>query len=150
MSLALVIDHTLLSVSRFLDELANGADRNEALIHTMVTAGSTVLFSAMRVAFSMVAMVLFPMYFFKYFAYAGIAVVAFTAVAAIVVVPAAIVLLGDRINSLDVRRLLRRPRPMRRPVEEMFFYRSTKFVMRPPLRLALRAYPAGDLRRALP
>jgi putative drug exporter of the RND superfamily len=44
------------------------------------------------------------------------------------------VLLGDRLDSLDVRRLgrrlLRRPEPARRPVEQMFFYRSTKFVVR--------------------
>ena len=46
----------------------------------MATAGRTVLFSAMTVALSMVAMVLFPMYFLKSFAYAGIAVVAFAAV----------------------------------------------------------------------
>ena len=141
LSLALAIDYTLLIVSRFRDELADGADRNEALIRTMATAGRTVLFSAMTVALSMVAMVLFPMYFLKSFAYAGIAVVAFAAVAAVVVTPAAIVLLGDRLDSLDVRRLgrrlLRRPEPMRRPVEQMFFYRSTKFVMRHAIAIGL-------------
>ena len=79
-------------------------------------------------------MVLFPMYFLKSFAYAGVAVVAFAAVAAIVVTPAAIVLLGDRLDSLDVRRCPRgccgRPDPVRRPVEQTFCYRLTKFVMR--------------------
>ena len=54
--------------------------------------------------------------------------------------PAAIVLLGDRLDSLDVRRLVRRmlgrPEPVRKPVEQMFWYRSTKFVMR-------RAIPIG-------
>ena len=134
MSLALAIDYTLLIVSRFRDELADGADRNQALIRTMATAGRTVLFSAMTVALSMMALMLFPMYFLKSFAYAGIAVVAFAAAAAVVVTPAAIVLLGDRLDSLDVRRLgrrlSRRPEPLRRPVEQMFFYRSTKFVMR--------------------
>ena len=108
MGLALAIDYTLLIISRFRDELADGADREQALVRTMATAGRTVLFSAMTVALSMVAMVLFPMYFLKSFAYAGIAVVAFAAVAAIVVTPAAIVLLGDRLDSLDVRRLARR------------------------------------------
>ncbi len=83
-------------------------------MRTMATAGRTVLFSAMTVALSMVAMVLFPMYFLKSFAYAGIAVVAFAAVAAIVVTPAAIVLLGDRLDSLDVRRLARRVVPQAR------------------------------------
>ena len=134
MGLALAIDYTLLIVSRYRDELAAGSERDEALIRTMATAGRTVLFSALTVALSMVAMVLFPMYFLKSFAYAGIAVVTFAAVAAVVVAPAAIVLLGDRLDSLDVRGLLRRvlgrPEPTPKPVEDNFWYRSTKFVMR--------------------
>jgi putative drug exporter of the RND superfamily len=99
------------------------------------------LFSALTVALSMVAMVLFPMYFLKSFAYAGIAVVGFAALAAIVVAPAAIVLAGDRLDSLDVRRLLRRilgrPGPTRKPVEQMFWYRSTKYVMRRSIPIGL-------------
>ena len=133
MGMALAIDYTLLIVSRFRDELANGAGRDEALVHAMATAGRTVLFSAATVAMSMSAMVLFPMYFLKSFAYAGIATVAFVAVAAIVVTPAVIALLGKRLDSLDVRRLvrrlLRRPEAVHRPVEQTFFYRLAKFVM---------------------
>jgi putative drug exporter of the RND superfamily len=134
MGLALAIDYTLLIVSRFRDELADGAGRDEALVRTMATAGRTVLFSAVTVALSLIAMVMFPMYFLKSFAYAGIAVVAFASCAAVVVTPAAIVLLGDRLDSLDVRRLFRRvlgrPEPVRRRVEETFWYRWTKFVLR--------------------
>ncbi len=141
MGLALAIDYTLLIVSRYRDELAAGSQRDEALIRTMATAGRTVLFSAMTVALSMVAMVLFPMYFLKSFAYAGIAVVAFAAFAAVVVAPAAIVLLGDRLDALDVRRLIRRmlgrPDPAAKPVEDNFWYRSTKFVMRRPMPIGL-------------
>ncbi len=140
MGMALAIDYTLLILSRFRDELAEGADRNEALIRTMATAGRTVLFSAMTVALSMVTMVLFPQYFLKSFAYAGVAVVAFAATAAVVVTPAAIVLLGTRLDSLDMRRVLRRMlgrrQPKLKPVEQTFWYRSTKFVMR-------RAAPVG-------
>ncbi len=140
MGLALAIDYTLLIVSRYRDELAAGSGREEALVRTMATAGRTVLFSALTVALSTVAMVLFPMYFLKSFAYAGVAVVAFAAFAAIVVTPAAIVLLGDRLDSYDVRRLLRRilgrPEPVAKPVNETFWYRSTKLVMR-------RAIPIG-------
>ena len=145
MGLALAIDYTLLILSRFRDELAEGADREEALIRTMATAGRTVLFSAMTVALSMVTMVLFPQYYLKSFAYAGVAVVAFAAAAAVVVTPAAIVLLGERLDSLDVRRLLRhllgRPDPRPRPVEQTFWYRSTKFAMRhaPPVGAAIIA-----------
>ncbi|HJT94603.1 MAG TPA: MMPL family transporter, partial [Mycobacterium sp.] len=141
MGLALAIDYTLLIISRYRDELADGADRDRALVRTMATAGRTVLFSALTVALSMVAMVLFPMYFLKSFAYAGIAVVTFAAVAAIVVAPAAIVLLGDRMDSLDARRLARwvfsRPDPMHKPVERTFWYRSTKIVMRRSIPIGL-------------
>ncbi|MGB8387341.1 MMPL family transporter [Mycobacterium sp.] len=140
MGLALAIDYTLLIISRFRDELGGGASRDDALVHTMMTAGRTVLFSATTVALSMAAMILFPMYFLKSFAYAGIATVGFAALAAVVVTPATIVLLGDRLDSLDVRRLarrqLRRPEPMSRPIEQEFWYRSTKVVMR-------RAAPIG-------
>jgi RND superfamily putative drug exporter len=140
LGLAVGIDSTLLIISRFRDELADGRDRDSALVRTMATAGRTVLFSATTVALSMVAMVMFPMYFLKSFAYAGVATVVFAALAAVVVTPAAIVVLGDRLDSLDVRRLLRRvfgrPEPARKPLEENFWYRSTKFVER-------RAIPVG-------
>ncbi|MGO9692977.1 MAG: MMPL family transporter [Mycobacterium sp.] len=141
MGLALAIDYTLLIISRFRDELAGGASRDDALVHTMTTAGRTVLFSATTVALSMAAMILFPMYFLKSFAYAGIATVGFAALAAVVVTPATIVLLGDRLDSLDVhrlaRRLLRRPEPVPRPIEQEFWYRSTKVVMRRAVPISL-------------
>ena len=105
LGVALAIDYTLLILSRYRDELAEGSDPDEALIRTMTTAGRTVLFSAVTVALSMSATVAFPMYFLKSFAYAGVATVAFVATASIVVTPAAIVLLGSRLDSLNVRRL---------------------------------------------
>jgi putative drug exporter of the RND superfamily len=138
--LALAVDYTLLIISRYREELTNGSDRDAALINTMTTAGRTVLFSAVTVALSLSAMVLFPMYFLKSFAYAGIATVTVVAVAAIVVTPAAIVLLGSRLDAFDLRRLVRRllkhPEPQPRPVEQLFWYRCTKLVMR-------RAIPIG-------
>ena len=141
LGLALAIDYTLLIISRFRDELAAGADRDAALRRTMTTAGRTVLFSATTVALSMSAMVLFPMYFLKSFGYAGIATVAFAAAAAIIVTPAAIALFGDRLDALDIRRALRRllnrPEPVARPVQQQFWYRSTKFVMRRPVSIGL-------------
>src|SRR4051812_25428896 len=141
MGLALAIDYTLLIISRYRDELADGTAPNTALIRTMSTAGRTVLVSATTVALSMSALSLFPMHVLKSFAYAGVATVAFAALAAVVVTPAAIVLLGDRLNSLDVRRFVRRvlhrPGPGRRPIEAQFWYRSTTFVMRRALPLGL-------------
>ena len=77
----------------------------------------------------------------KSFAYTGVVTAAFVAVAAIFVAPAAIVVLGDRLEALDVRRLMRRllgrPPPRDQPVEESFLYRSTKFVMGRSVPIAL-------------
>ena len=146
LGLALAIDYTLLIVSRYRDEVGSGATPEAALVRTMCTAGRTVLFSAVTVALSLSALMLFPMYFLKSFAYSGVATVAFAAAAAVIVTPAAIVVLGDRLNSFDVRRwvrrLLGRPEPVAKPVEQLFWYRSTKFVMR-------RALPIGTVIVAL-
>lgn len=140
LGLALAIDYTLLILSRYRDEVDGGADRETALLRTMCTAGRTVLFSAVTVALSLSALVLFPMYFLKSFAYAGIATVAFAAAAAVIATPAAIVVLGSRLDSYDMRRLarrvLRRAEPEPKPVQQQFWYRSTKAVMR-------RAIPVG-------
>jgi putative drug exporter of the RND superfamily len=132
MGLALSIDYTLLILSRYRDELAGGASHERALVTTMATAGRTVLFSAVTVMLSMTPMLMFPMYFLKSFAYAGITVVVFAAIGALVVTPALITLLGDRLNSYDVRRLFRRPREQAPPppIEQTFWYRSTKWVVR--------------------
>src|SRR5260370_38358238 len=63
-----------------------------------------------------------------------------------VITPDAIVLLGNRLDSMDGRRFmrhvgLRRPDPLHRPVDELFWYRSSKFVMRrwAPVGLAVMA-----------
>jgi len=103
MGLALAIDYTLLMISRFRDELAGGASREQAVTTTLLTAGRTVLFSAVTVALAMSVMVVFPMNFLRSFAYAGVATVTFASLAAVVVTPAAIMLLGDRIKAMGYR-----------------------------------------------
>lgn len=135
MGLALAVDYTLLIVSRYRDEIADSVAPHEALVRTMTTAGRTVAFSALTVALSMSAMVLFPMYFLRSFAYAGVAVVLLAATAAIVVAPAVIVLLGRRLDAFDVRKLVRRAArrpaaPAASPIEHSVWYRTTHFVMR--------------------
>jgi RND superfamily putative drug exporter len=136
LGLALAIDYTLLIISRYRDELADGASREDALVQTMATAGRTVVFSATIVALSMAVMVLFPMAFLKSFAYAGVATVAFAALAALFVTPAALVILGDRLQAFDIRRLVGRHHGVHRRSGQPFLYRWTKTVMR-------HALPAG-------
>lgn len=110
LGLGLAIDYALFVVRRFREELSGGADRLTAIGTTLRTAGRTVLFSALTVAVSLAAMLIFPQYFLRSFAYAGIAVVILAASAALVVLPAALMLLGERVNSLDLRRVFRRKR----------------------------------------
>ncbi|MER6475266.1 MMPL family transporter [Streptomyces filamentosus] len=110
LGLGLAIDYALFVVRRYREELAAGADPAAAVRTTLRTAGRTVLFSALTVAVSLAAMLVFPQYFLRSFAYAGIAVVLLAATAALTLLPAALVLLGHRVDALDLRRLLRRRR----------------------------------------
>ncbi|AJC53135.1 putative membrane protein [Streptomyces sp. 769] len=112
LGLGLAIDYSLFIVTRYREERARGLDTAEAVAQSVRTAGRTVLFSALTVALSLSALLVFPLYFLRSFAYAGVAVVALSAIAALVVLPAVLGLLGPRIDALDVRRLLRRgPQP---------------------------------------
>ncbi|MER7926839.1 MMPL family transporter [Streptomyces sp. NPDC096057] len=115
LGLGLAIDYALFIVRRFREELSTGAEPLTAIATTLRTAGRTVLFSALTVAVSLAAMLVFPMYFLRSFAYAGIAVVLLAAAAALILLPAALLLLGHRVNSLDLRRLFRRGRPAPAP-----------------------------------
>lgn len=110
LGLGLAVDYALFIVRRFREELAEGAEVRDAVGTTLRTAGRTVLFSALTVAVSLAAMMVFPQYFLRSFAYAGIAVVLLAAAAALILLPAALMLLGHRVNSLDLRRLFRRGR----------------------------------------
>ncbi|MEI7714706.1 MAG: MMPL family transporter [Mycobacterium sp.] len=141
LGMALAVDYTLLIISRYRDELGAGRQRDEALIATMATAGRTVLFSAMTMALAMVPMVIFPVYFLRSFGYAGITVASLAAFAAVVIAPAVIVLLGERIDAFNVRRIGRRlfgrPEPTPKPIKGNFWYRTATAVMRRPVPIGL-------------
>src|SRR6266545_3216885 len=114
----LAIDYSLFIVSRYREELRAGREPADALLATMATAGRTVLFSAATVAVSLVALLVFPLYFLRSFGYAGIAVVALAAVGALVVLPALLAVLGRRVDRLPLpirRRRATRPSGAARP-----------------------------------
>jgi RND superfamily putative drug exporter len=132
LGLGLGMDYALLMVSRFREELATGADVGEAVARTMATAGRTIAFSALAVAAALSAMLVFPVYFLKSFAYAGVGVTIFSAASALLVLPALLAVLGGRVNSGRIPGI----RPVR-SVEAPFWGRLAAGVMRRPVLFAL-------------
>jgi len=127
MSLGLAIDYSLFIVSRFREELRRGHEPDRAVLRSMQTAGRTVAFSALTVAVSLAALLVFPLPFLRSFAYAGIGVVATAAVGALVVLPALLAVLGRRIDNLALFR------HRTKEVEDGFWYRRARAVMRRPV-----------------
>ncbi|HLF40869.1 MAG TPA: MMPL family transporter, partial [Acidimicrobiia bacterium] len=110
-------------------ELRAGHDPERALVRAMLTAGRTVLFSAVTVAVSLVALLVFPLPFLRSFAYAGVGVVTMAAVGAVVVLPALLAVLGRRVDRLTLFK------PKTKAVEDGFWYRQARAVMRRPVRV---------------
>ena len=106
LGLGLAVDYSLFVVSRYREELArNGGDHRAAVVRSVTTAGRTVLFSAVTVAASLIALLVFPFYFLRSFAFAGAAVVAVAALAAVTALPAALAVIGPaRLEKLRIRR----------------------------------------------
>lgn len=130
MGLGLAIDYSLFIVSRFREELAAGVDVPEAVRGTVDTAGRTVIFSALTVAVSLSALLVFPLAFLRSFAYGGIPVVLLAGFTAVVVLPAVLAMLGHRVDTWSIRR--HRPKP----VGEGAWHRIAVGVMRRPIPVA--------------
>ncbi|MGA5410641.1 MMPL family transporter [Streptomyces lavendulocolor] len=110
LAFALAIDYSLFLVSRYREERARGAEDSAALRTALRTAGRAVAFSAGTVACSMAALLVFPHPLLRSLGFAGVAVTVMAAVGSLVVLPAVLALLGDRLDRLDVFARWRRPR----------------------------------------
>ena len=132
LGLGLAIDYSLFIISRYREELRNGRTVEQAVVRTVETAGRTIAISALTVAVSLSALLVFPQYFLRSFAYAGIAVVLLAMVASIVALPSLLAVVGHRIDSLRVFR-----RRSAKREEDGFWYRMATRVMRRPIPVAL-------------
>ncbi len=130
LGLGLAIDYSLFVVSRFREELHGGLEPHDAVVRTVETAGRTVAFSALTVAVSLSALLVFPMFFLRSFAYAGIAVVIIAAVASVVSLPSLLAVLGHNVDRARVGR-------RREAVPgHGWWHRVATFVMRRPVPIA--------------
>ena len=98
--LAVGIDYSLIIVSRFREELARGASKQEAVIRTGATANRTVLFSGMTVVVALVGILIIPHTMFFSMALAAILVVVVSVLASLTLLPAVLALLGPRVDLL--------------------------------------------------
>ncbi len=104
LGLGLAIDYSLLLVTRFREELENGAETAAAVRTTVGTAGRTIVFSSLTVAGSLAALVIFPLKFLYSMGAAGAAVALIAATVSLTLIPSILMLLGPRINSLSFAR----------------------------------------------
>ena len=83
----------------------------------MATAGRTVLFSSLTVAGALASLLVFPQRFLYSMGLGGSLVALIAAAIALIVLPAVLALLGERVNSLAPAFLHRRAEPRRPPGE---------------------------------
>jgi RND superfamily putative drug exporter len=133
LGLGLAIDYALLLVSRFREELAAGRSVDEATIRTVESAGRTVAFSGLTVAVAMAALVIFPLFFLRSFAYAGVGVLLVAMAASIITLPAVLHRLGHRVNALP----LPGSRARQQSSESPFWRRIAEGVLRRPAIVAM-------------
>jgi RND superfamily putative drug exporter len=139
LGLGLAIDYSLFMVSRYREELARSGPGLEAMRRTMATAGRTVLFSSLTVAGALASLIVFPQRFLYSMGIGGAFVALIAAAIALLVLPAVLAVLGERVNSLAPKFLHRRADADARPASEGFWYRLSQLVMRFPGRIATGA-----------
>ena len=126
LGLALGIDYALLIISRFREELSRGKPVPDAVAATVGSAGKTVFVSGITVALALSALLIYPQYFLRSFAYAGIAVSLLAIAGALTAIPALLAILGRNVNRLKVRRGDLAPK------DDGAWSRIARFVMRYP------------------
>ncbi len=136
LGLGLAIDYSLFIVSRYREEIARTGAGLDAMRRTLATAGRTVLFSSLTVAGALASLLVFPQNFLHSMGLGGSLVALIAAAIALLVLPAILALLGERVNSLTPAFLKRRAEADARPAETGFWYRLSRFVMRAPGRIA--------------
>ncbi len=136
LGLGLGVDYSLLMVSRFREELArhtlvgeraDAAAVEAAVRITVATAGRAVFFSGLTVLLGLLGLVLFEFMILRSVGIAGALVVGIAVAAALTLLPAALSVLGSRVDGLAIRRVRATPaedgawarlagRVMRRPI----------------------------------
>jgi RND superfamily putative drug exporter len=133
--LGLGVDYSLFMVSRFREELARGRPLEEAVAVSVATAGRAVTFSGLTVSIGLLGLILFPINMLSSVGLGGVLVVSMAVLAALTILPAALSILGPRINVLPVSLPPLRKSRILVADQQGFWYRLAHIVMRFPLRV---------------
>jgi len=137
LGLGLAIDYSLFVVARYREEIERGGPGLDAVRRTLATAGRTVMFSSLTVAAALASLVVFPQRFLYSMGIGGAMVALLAAAVALVVLPAVLALLGNRVNALAPSWLQRAAARDARPAAAGGWYRLSRLVMRRPGAIAL-------------
>jgi uncharacterized membrane protein YdfJ with MMPL/SSD domain len=99
LGLGLSVDYSLLMVSRYREELHRQPDVLTAVHHTIMTSGRTIFFSGLTVIISLLSLSIFPIGFLRSISLGGVAALVVAIITALTLLPAALLLLGHRINA---------------------------------------------------
>jgi putative drug exporter of the RND superfamily len=102
MGLALGIDYSLFTLSRYREERLQGREKPDAIATAGATAGRAVLFSGIAFVLAMLGLLLVPSTIFRSLAAGAILVGIVSVIAALTLLPAVLALLGDHVNALRV------------------------------------------------
>ena len=143
LGLGMAIDYALIVINRYREQLRRGDSPHEAARRTILTAGRTVVVSGLTVTLSLASMLVFPEVFLHSMAFGGMSAVFIAMVTSLTVLPAALAVLGHRVNALPVRkRAVRTVRSVRAgdgadsAAEDGAWARIARAVMRRPARYA--------------
>ncbi|HLX56662.1 MAG TPA: MMPL family transporter [Ktedonobacteraceae bacterium] len=142
--LGLGVDYSLFMVSRFREELAHGRSVEDAIAMTVATAGRAVTFSGFTVSIGLAGLIFFHINMLHSVGLGGVLVVLMAVFAAITLLPAALAIIGTRVNAFPVRLPKFRKKAAIAGVagdaanaepHHGFWYRLSNFVMRYPVRV---------------
>jgi uncharacterized membrane protein YdfJ with MMPL/SSD domain len=129
--LGVSIDYSLMFVSRFREELAKGATREDAVATSMATAGRAIAFSGLTVAIGLSSMLFFQGTFLTSLGIAGAIVVGLAVLYGLTLLPAMLAVIGGGVNRL------RLPWQRARRSGHGFWYSTATRVMRRPVLVLL-------------
>jgi RND superfamily putative drug exporter len=101
--LGVAIDYSLLVVTRWREERANGATNRDAVLASMAHAGRAVVFSGLTVTIGLLALVVLPMPAMRSFGYAGALIPLVSVAVAVTLLPVLLDLVGPRLDRPRLR-----------------------------------------------